>query len=265
MVDQQTAQANPTPIHNQETPEVTPESNQQPVNPLAEQFSRVVKQEKFVAEERKKIEEAKKAFEVDKQDVEKYRKLKGKDPFEILEHYGISYEQLVEADRNRKTTPMDPMAKKALETVEQLRMQLDNKEKEAQKASLSRAEIKLNSDIDTIIRTNEYDLIEKLGEQSAVREYMEEIYNQTGEIPDIKEACEAITEHLISKFHAVKDSKWLKPKEAAPVEAFVDEKPKNVQTLSNKLTQSTVGTDKPMSDSERLKAAVSAMNAVKSK
>lgn len=249
--------------------ETIPENNSPQPNPLAEQFSRVVKQEKFIAEERKRIEEAKKAFEADKQEVEKYRNLKGKNPFDILEHFGISYDQLLEADKNRNTVSMDPMAKKALETVEKLRLELESKEQEAEKARLSRAEIKLMSDIDTVIRSNEYDLIEKLGEQSAVREYMEEMYSQTGKIPDIKEACEAITEHLVTKFNAVKESKWLKPKEimeqAERGEVETDSAPKKVAVLSNKMAQSTTSSDKPMTEHERMKAAISAMNAVKSK
>lgn len=226
-----------------------------------EQFSRIAKQEKFVADERKKIEEAKKAFEADKQEVLKYRGLKGKDPFEILEHFGISYDQLVEADKNRRTTPMDPMAKKALETVEQLRTQLEKKEREAENEKLSRAEIKLMSEISTTIRTHEYDLIEKLGEENAVREYMEEIFAQTGEIPDIKEACDAITESLVAKISAVKESKWLKPKEVTPEPVVAEIAP----TLSNKMVQSTTAKDKVMTEAERLKAAIEAMNAVKSK
>jgi hypothetical protein len=197
--------------------------------------------------------------------VEKYKSLKGKDPFDILAHFDISYEQLLEADKNRRTTPMDPMAKKALETVEQLRMELDNKAKEAEKEKLSRAEVKLMSDIDATIRTHEYDLIEKLGEQSAVRDYMEEIYAQTGEIPDIKEACEAITQHLVTKFSAIRESKWLKPKEPVVQVEEVDNTPKKAAVLSNKMTQSIVHNDKPMSDNDRLKAAIAAMNAVKSK
>lgn len=238
----------------------------EPVNPLAEQFSRIAKQEKFVADERKRIEEAKKAFEADKQEVSKYRELKGKDPFDILEHFGISYEQLLEADKNRRTTPMDPMAKKALETVEQLRKELESKDKEAQNEKLSRAEIKLMSDISNTIRTNEYDLIEKLGEETAVREFMEEMYAQTGEIPDIKMACDAVTESLVAKISAVKDSKWLRPKEPAVETAPVEEAPKKAAaTLSNKMVQSTTAHDKVLSEKDRLKAAIEAMNAVKSK
>lgn len=236
-------------------------------NLLAEQFQRVAKQEKFISEERKKIEEAKKAFESDKQEVDKYRKLKEKDPFEILEHFGVTYEKLLEADKNRRTTPIDPIAKKALEEVERLRVELEGKQQEAQKEKLSRAEIKLMADIDTTVKAHEFDLIEKLGEQSAVRDYMEEMFAQTGEIPDVKDACEAVTNSLVEMISKVKDSKWLKPKEEVHEVLLKAEVPveKKRETLSNKMAQSSVSADKPMTEQERLKAAIVAMNSTKSK
>lgn len=275
MVDNQTALANNQPtLNNQSEEPQSQEHSQDKVeseskpNAFAEQFSRISKQEKFIADERRKIEEAKKAFETNKQEVEKYRGLKGKDPFDILDHFGISYEQLLEADKNRRTTPMDPMAKKALETVEQLRMELDRKEHEAEKARHSRAEIKLFSEIDAEIRKNEFDLIDKLGEQNAVRDYMEEIFNETGEIPDIKEACEAVNNKLVARFSAIKDSKWLRAQEPVAQVEETDHTPKKAAlsgALSNKMTQSIVHNDKPMTEKERLSAAIAAMNAVKSK
>lgn len=158
---------------------------------------------------------------------------------------------------------MDPAAKKALETVEQLRMELQNKEKEATKERHSRAEIQLMASIDSAIKENEYDLIEHLGEQSAVREYMEEMYAQTGEIPDVKDACEAITNHLVEQFSRVKDSKWLKPKEPVEEVKEVEQTPKNVHTISNKLTQSTQGKDRPLTAAERMAAAIAVMKSYK--
>lgn len=176
---------------------------------------------------------------------------------------------MVEADKNRRTTPMDPVAKKALETVEQLRLELESKEKEAEKARHSRAEVKLMSDIDTVIRSNEFDLIEKLGEQNAVRDFMEEMYQQTGEIPDIKDACEAINNSIALKFNALKGSKWLNVQQAAEEVSKVpqaDYIPKKPAVLSNKMSQSTVHNDsKPLTEKDRIKAAIAAMNAVKSK
>lgn len=174
---------------------------------------------------------------------------------------------MVEADRNRNT-PVDPIAKKALETVEKLQLELHTKDQEAQKERMSRAEVKLMSDIDNTIKTDGYDLIEMLGEQSAVREYMEEVYAQTGTIPEVKDACDAVTTHLVDQYSRVKDSKWLKPKEIIEEKEISNsstEKPKKTETLTNKMIQSTVGTNKPMNDQERLKAAIIAMEAVKSK
>ena len=214
-----------------------------------------------------KIEEAKKAFEADKQEIEKYRRLKDKDPFEILEHFGVSYEKLVEADKNRRTTPIDPIAKKALEEVERLRVELESKQQAVEKEKLSRAEIKLMADIDQAIKPHEFDLIEGLGEQAAVRDYMEEMFAQTGEIPDIKEACEAVTQSLVEMFSKVKDSKWLKPKEVVQEVLQKEEAPveKKRETLSNKMVQSSSSNDKPMTEQERIKAAIAAMSATKSK
>lgn len=158
---------------------------------------------------------------------------------------------------------MDPVAKKALETVEQLRMELESKDKEATKERMSKAELKLMADIDRAVKENEYDLIEHLGEQAAVRDYMEEVYAQTGEIPDYKEACEVVNNYLIEQFNRVKDSKWLKPKEIIEESKEVDQAPKKAAGLSNKMVQTTTGQDKPMTQAQRIAAAVEVMKSFK--
>jgi DNA-binding protein H-NS len=246
-----------------ETPEAikAPESPQE--SNLSDTFQRIAKQESFVKSERAKIEEARKAFEADKEDISKYRSLKEKNPFEILEHFGISYDKLLQADKDRQN-PIDPMVKKALDAVEQLKGELNSEKEKVVQERRSKAEIKLQADIAQVIKTHEFDLIEKLEAKDSVREYMEEMYATTGEIPDVKEACEAVTERLAARFMSVKDSKWLKPKEAPVPERATEsntETQKN-HTISNKMTQSSVGTDKPMTESERFKAALQAMNTV---
>lgn len=230
---------------------------------LNDTFQRIAKQESFVKSERAKIDEARKAFESDKGDVEKYRSLKEKNPFEILEHFGISYDKLLQADKDRRN-PIDPNVRKALEAVEQLKSELSSEKDKVTQERRSKAEVQLQSSIAETIKTHDYDLIEKLDASNAVREYMEEMYATTGEIPDVKEACEAVTEHLASKIMSAKDSKWLKPKEA-PVPDRATEPETGTQknnTLSNKMTQSSIGKDKPMTESERFKAAIQAMNAM---
>lgn len=226
---------------------------------LAETFQRISKQESFVKAERAKIEEARKAFEADKSDIEKYRSLKDKNPFEILEHFGISYDRLLQADKERNN-PIDPNVRKALDAVEQLKSELNSEKEKVVQERRSKAEIQLQTSIAETIKTNDYDLIEKLDAKDAVREYMEEIYATTGEICDVKDACEAVTQHLADRILAAKDSKWLKPKEL-PKEEEPKVESKKAETITNKMVQSSVGNTKPLSEDERIKAALQAMMA----
>ena len=229
---------------------------------LTEQFQQADKRERYIAAERKKIEEAKRAFEAEKEEVMRYRSLKEKDPFEILEHFGVTYDKLLEADQRRSKTPIDPVAKKALETVEQLKLELKTKEEEAEKARLSKLELQLMSNIEKVIETEQYDLISHFEEHDAVKDYMMEIYEHTGSIPTVREACEAINGALAEKILKVKGSKWLQPKEEPVKEAPVA--PKKTETLTNKMVQSSSPKPKPMTEKERIKAAIEAMNATRS-
>jgi DNA-binding phage protein len=146
--------------------------------------------------------------------------------------------------------------------VEQLKSELqDSKEKE-KRERLSKAEMQLQSEIDKAIKEGEFDVIETLEAQHSVREYMEEIFDSTGEIPDIKEACKAVTEHIVELTRKIQKSKWLAPKEEkaeAPKETV------KIHALSNKMTQTSVSQDRPLTDQERLKAAINAMELVRSK
>lgn len=240
---------------------VNPEvKSEEPKSPLAEQFQRIAKQEKFVSAERQKIDEARKAFEAEKVFAESYKGLKGKNPFEILEHFGIGYDELLKADKER-SSPVDPAAKKALQEVERLRNELTSKEQEAIKAKMGRAEIQLQADIDKEVVSGEYDLIEKLDSKSAVREYMEEMYEQTGEIPSVKEACEAVTTYLVTKFESIKESKWFSEKKppilppASPAQSG--------KVITNKMAQSSEQNSRPLTEAERLAAAIRVMNSFK--
>lgn len=237
---------------------------------FAEQFQRIAKQEKYISAERQKLDEARKSLESTKLEAESYKSLKGKTPFEILEHFGITYDKLLEADKMR-TDPISKVKEDAKREVESLRNEISRKEQEAMNARLSKAEVQLKSDIDHEIRTNEYDLIEHLDAKDAVKDYMEEIYNTTGEIPSVKDACDAVTAHLVDRISRVKESKWLKPKEPVTDEAikeFNASKPEAIKstTLSNKMVQSsTTKVEKPMTDAERMAAAKRAMASIMNK
>jgi len=226
---------------------------------LADTFQRINKQETHLKSERVKIEEARKAFESEKEKAERYKSLEGKSPFEILEHFGITYDKLLEADKERHN-PIDPAVRKALEKVEQLESKLNTKDEEATRERRTRAEIQMKADIAKTIKEHEFDVIETMNAESVVVEYMEEIYSQTGEIPDYKEACQAVTDNIVEQYHKLSKSKWVKPKEESIKESIPEIIPK---TLANKMTQSNDTKPKILNEAERMKAALQALHAMR--
>lgn len=253
MIDEIAAAAAPV------TTEVTPIVEKSPEDiKLAETFQRINKQETHLKSERQKIDEARKAFEAEKAKAEKYSSLEGKDPFEILEHFGISYERLLEADK-AKRNPIAPEVKKALDRVSELESKILSKEEEATKERRAKAELQIKADIQKTIKDNEFDILEIAGAEQSVVEYMEEIYNQTGEIIDYKDACQAVAENLAEQYHKLSKSKFVQPKVSAPV--IEEEKAPTAMTLTNKMVQSIPTKPKILNEAERMKAALQALNA----
>lgn len=217
--------------------EPTPE---QPKQPEAELFQKIAKQDKYIQAERTKLAEANKSLEMSRKEAETYKSLRSKDPFEILEHFGVTYDKLVEVDKQRRRSPIDPHVKKALDEVNALKEQIKQERDSLTTEKLSRAEVKLVSDIEQSIKENEYDLISHLGGQQVVRDYMEEVFASTGNVPTVREACEAVNEYMAEKVLKVKDSKWLRPKEEG--KKAVEKESKPSKTLSNKLVQTSAAT-----------------------
>jgi hypothetical protein len=231
-------------------------SHTESVESKAEAFAKISKQEKFLRAERAKIEEARRAFDAEKQKAESYNRLSSaKDPFEILEHFGITYEQLLEADQKR-ANPIDPTVKKALDKVQELENRLKAKEEEAIQERRTKAEMQLRAEITKTIKEQDYDIIELAGAEQSVIDYMEEIYNQTGKVIPAQEACDAVTNALVEQYQKVSKSKRLQPK----VEQPKVEMPKEpTKTLTNKMTQSSTKSSAPMTEQERIKAALALM------
>jgi len=225
---------------------------------LAETFQRITKQEAHLKSERSKIDEARKAFEVDKAKAEKYSQLEGKDPFEILEHFGISYEKLVEADKARRN-PLDPNVKKALERVQELESKITSKEQEAADERRSRAELQIKADIQKTIKEHEFDVIEILGAEQAVIDYMEEMYNQTNEIIDYKEACQAVSDSLVEQYNKVSKSKSIRPKSEPELVESAEES-KFPKTITHKMAQSTLPRPAKLTEAQRMAEALAILN-----
>lgn len=222
-----------------------------------EAFAKISKQEKYLRQERAKLEEARKMFDVEKQKAEQYNKLSSvKDPFAILEHFGITYEQLLEADQSRAATPVDPTVKKALDKVQELENRLKAKDEEAIQERRTKAEMHLRAEIQKAVKEQDYDIIELAGAEQTVIDYMEEMYNQTGKVILASEACEVVTNALVEQYQKLSKAKRLQPKVEEPK---VETKPEPTKTLTNKMTQSATKSNVPLTEAERIKAALALM------
>lgn len=239
-----------------EEPVVEPKAEEVPVDKFAEQFQRLSKQEKHISEQRKQIEEARKQFESEKalaDEMKQLRELKSADPIAALERLGLSIEEINQA-LQLKSQPLDPLAKK----VKYLEDQLLNDQRARQKAEesahaarMEHAKATLTNEIHKTIESEGFDLIPTLNMQDQVIDYMEDMYKETGKVPSVKEACLEVTNYILDMYNKASTSKWVNKSkvESKPVQ---DTKS---QTVSNKLAQSVIGADKPMTEAERLKAA----------
>lgn len=237
-------------------PEVTPVVEDK----FKENFERIAKQEKFQAEQRKKLEAERLSLDQERAELAEYKRikaLKSEDPLKVLETLGLSLDEVVKAANNPRN--IDPVAKKALEAVEKLQAELAEERDKAHKQKLTKVEQELTANIQSEIKAGEYDLIEQLNLSHTVREYMEEIYNKTGEIVDIKEACGYVNNYLADNIKKVLNSKWLKETEKK-IEEVQPTKVEPKTTLTNKMTSEAPKTKKLMTDEERMQEAIKALS-----
>lgn len=232
---------------------------------ITEAFTRLGKQENYIREERTKLEVMKKSLEQDRNDVEHFRKiqvLSKQDPLKALESLGLNYETITNHVRQLQN-PIDPTLRKVKEEVEALRQeQVAHKERESRQ-QLERAEKTLADQIDTHIAQPEYSLIKEVGAMKAVREFMETVYNETKEIPSVKDACEAVAAHIVETYSKVSSHPRFQSKqEVEQVATYASRKP-NTTGLSNKLTSSTTIESKPMNERERMAAAIKVAMSIK--
>lgn len=220
-------------------------------------FKRIAEQDKMNRDARKTLEDSRKLLDKDKDELERYRafdrQLKD-DPLTVLEKLGLPYDRIQQLATQRNQN-LDPKVLEA-RLKEEIKKEFNQRDEEIKKERYSLEELKLQSRISETVKQHEFDLIETFGAESAVREFMEEVYNESGQIPDIKTACEAVMEDLVEKASRVSTSKWLKKTEEKVIKELIQEE-KKTKTLSNKMTQSsTPKVTKFMSEEERMQAAM---------
>lgn len=242
------------------TLEVAPIAPTDKKDDFTSNFEKITKQEKHNSEIRRQLETNRKAFETDKAELERFRQFDREfktDPLAVLEKLGLSMARIQQLAQE-KQSPVNPEARRAIELAQRLEQELKTRDEKEKNDKLSREEIKLNAAISETVKNEGYDIIEHLGLESSVRDYMEQYYDETGEIPEIKVACEAIANDIAAKISKVKDSKFLKSKEpeviTEPVESSVP------KTITNKMAQSSEKVSRAMTETERMKEAVRLMN-----
>jgi hypothetical protein len=255
------------------TVEVTPEVKTQEVKveadakadakPAAE-IDRVARIEKHQREQRQKLDAEKLRLEADRAELQEFKRLKqlkSENPLEVLKSLGLSIDDIVKAANNPKN--VDPVAAKALEEVEKIKAELQAEKDKIYRERVAQAEQELTHNIQEAIKAGEYDLIDQLGLTNTVREYMEQVFSETGEIIDPKDAAKEVNDRIAKSIKKVMKSKWLKEEEKAEaiaeiVQNATDEvKAEETSTLSNKMQSESPKTKKPMTEKERLAAAIS--------
>jgi hypothetical protein len=254
------AEVKPTEVIQPTTPvEPSKESEEFKAN-----FERIKKQEDFQSTQRKKLEAERKEIEAERAEAAEFKRikqLKSEDPLKVLESLGLSVEDIVRAASNPKN--IDPVAAKALEAVEKLQAEIKARDDAIQNSKIQKMEKQLQSEILTEVKKGEFDIVDSLELHGEVREYMEAVYNRTGEVLTVAEAAKAVNDYYATQIKKVMGSKWLKEQ---IVETPVAEQTKAVDTtptLSNKMTSESPKTVKPMNDSERIAAAIKAMGNIR--
>lgn len=148
--------------------------------------------------------------------------------------------------------------------MKKLRLELEEEKSKAEKEKLAKTEALLQTEIAKTVKENDFDIIEKLNLHDNVRHEMEKMFAENQEIPDIKVACEKVIENIFAQYQKIKDSKWLRPKEEPKKEEVIESvKASNTEAITNKMSQSNASTKKPMTEAERIKAAIKAMEMVR--
>ncbi|MFN6269305.1 MAG: hypothetical protein ACK40T_02810 [Akkermansiaceae bacterium] len=227
------------------------------------EIDRVARIEKHQREQRQKLEAEKLRLEADRAELQEFKRLKqlkNDNPLEVLKSLGLSIDDIVKAANNPKNT--DPVAAKALEEVEKIKAELQAEKDKIYRERIAQAEQELTYNIQEAIKAGEYDLIDQLGLTNTVREYMEQVFSETGEVIDPKDAAKEVNNRIAKSIKKVMKSKWLKEEEKAEaiaeiVQNATDEvKAEETSTLSNKMQSESPKTKKPMTEKERLAAAI---------
>lgn len=232
-------------------------SQSQPEEKKESLFDRIKKVEGLHKQTRTELDQERKKLEEQQIKLKKYEELEElsqKNPIELMEKLGWSYDKLTKLMLDKDK---DPHLKELHERLD--RMEKD-KEETKQKEIEEKNKIlysKLIDSIDQTIKENDYDLIDKLDYRQEIVQHMTNIYNKFAEegkpkVISFKDACEDVNNKVAADIKALKKSKWLREKEEEKRERDND----SPSTLTNKMSQTSSKVKNLTTEEERIEAAI---------
>lgn len=229
------------------------------------------RKERQLLKMRREFDEQKKAWEAERSGYVSKSRFK-EDPLSALSDVDLDYQKLTETVLNQPNIN-DPTIRALQSRVRAMEEAEANRGKQAQaqqQQQYEQAKKQINSDVK--LATNgspDFELIEKWGAHDLVVERIEKSFNEDGIIMDVKEACKAVEEYLmveaLKAYETNKIKERLKPKEETiPAEVAaatrlkqqnVSVTPKEIKTLTNRMTQES---PQRTSDKERIERAKAA-------
>jgi len=222
---------------------VKPEASQPE---FAEQFARLAKKERQMREQQARQEARIREYE---ERLSEYASLE-KDPLPLLEKRGWNLDKLLEraaTGEAPKPTTEDKVSelKKKLDALELGKKEAEEQAKShAERRAIAEYKAKIQQTVDSA--PDQYEAINKLKAYDMVFATAEEIFQESGEIPDIVKVAEAVEKHLVMQlekaFELKKFGDRLQPKAGLPPETS---KAQETKASATTLTAQTTGVTKP--------------------
>jgi hypothetical protein len=236
---------------------------------VGDEVGKLAKADISLREYRKKLEEQRKQHEKDLEELARYRKgdeVLKKDPIKALEMFGLGPDKLrmlIQEENN----PSTAQERKVMAAIEEMKREMREREEKYENERRTREQKNIMNVISKTVQEKEYDIIESMGAENEVYEYIEAYYDETGSAPTVEEACEAIAEEIYSKIQKSASTKYYskrtgsQPKETIKEEPKKEE-PKKKATLMNKMTATTERVEERSMDKARELALAAARKLV---
>lgn len=245
-----------------EATQSTPEDKAQET--LSPKFAALARQQKMLRQQQRQIEDARKAMEAERQEIEKAKSWKTRltqDPYSVLLEAGLTSDKaaalmLQQPDPAAQQLHLLQEEIKALKASQE---QSSTKFEQMQKQQYEDAKKQIRSDVTSLINSDEtFETIKAMDSAEAVVDLIEKTFVDEGRLMTVEEAAKEIEDYLsaeVMKFTQLKKvkSKLIPPQPDPGIQKQdLTQKP-SMTTLSNRAVQSQA---RPMTARERRERAI---------